>query len=241
MLKPSKLTFLAVPLILLATFALVYFTAINPDAIKQLWQNKLIRVDYLDKVIKYQIITLGIAIVLLLVTNLLSPANSRIFYQLGKPSAPAEPIRWLGIKPGDTWKNVGLNFSVIVTLVTGIFIYLNLFRGNRIEPENMRYLPFVLLFSLMNSFTEEAITRLSVVTALHGKVSPRVIPIFSGLLFGIAHYFGTPGGIIGVLMAGFLGWLLAKSVQETKGIFWAWVIHFLQDVVIFTGLFFSVL
>jgi uncharacterized protein len=39
-------------------------------------------------------------------------------------------------------------------------------------------------------------------------------------------------------LAGFLGWLLAKSIVETRGIFWAWFIHFLQDVIIFTGFFF---
>jgi hypothetical protein len=29
--------------------------------------------------------------------------------------------------------------------------------------------------------------------------------------------------------------LLAKSVVETNGIFWAWFIHFLQDIVIFSA------
>jgi hypothetical protein len=53
------------------------------------------------------------------------------------------------------------------------------------------------------------------------------------------HYFGTPGKIPGVLLAGFLGWFLAKSIGETHGFFWAWLIHFLQDVVIITGLFFQ--
>jgi hypothetical protein len=34
-------------------------------------------------------------------------------------------------------------------------------------------------------------------------------------------------------MTGFLAWLLGKSVLETKGLLWAWFIHFLPDVVIF--------
>jgi uncharacterized protein len=40
---------------------------------------------------------------------------------------------------------------------------------------------------------------------------------------------------VGMLLAGFLGWLLAKSVFETQGLFWAWGIHFLQDVVIISA------
>lgn len=61
----------------------------------------------------------------------------------------------------------------------------------------------------------------------------RAIAILSGLIFGIPHHFGTPGGILGAAMA--------KSVMETRGIFWAWFIHFLQDVVIFAALFSVVL
>jgi hypothetical protein len=45
-----------------------------------------------------------------------------------------------------------------------------------------------------------------------------------------------PGASIGVLLAGFLGWILAKSMRETRGMFWAWFIHFWQDVLIFSFL-----
>ncbi len=51
--------------------------------------------------------------------------------------------------------------------------------------------------------------------------------------FGFAHYYGMPNGIVGVLMAGVLGWLLGKSMLETRGLFWAWFIHFCQDILIF--------
>lgn len=48
----------------------------------------------------------------------------------------------------------------------------------------------------------------------------------------MGHYYGAPYGITGVLMAYFLGWFLGKSIIETKGIFWAWMIHFVQDFLI---------
>jgi hypothetical protein len=63
----------------------------------------------------------------------------------------------------------------------------------------------------MNAFTEEAITRLSVVTALDGILSRPVIYIVSALIFG------APGEMLVSLMAGFAGWLLAKSIAETEG------------------------
>jgi hypothetical protein len=67
-------------------------------------------------------------------------------------------------------------------------------------------------------------------------MSPGRIAIVSGALFGSAHYLGTPGGPSGCLLAGFLGWLLAKSVLETQGIGWAWFIHFVLDVIIFVAI-----
>lgn len=35
-------------------------------------------------------------------------------------------------------------------------------------------------------------------------------------------------------MAGSLGWMLGMAMLETRGFFWAWIIHFIQDVLIFS-------
>ncbi len=96
----------------------------------------------------------------------------------------------------------------------------------------LNILPFSIVFAMSNSFVEESITRLGVVVILKDVLKDKTIPLVSALIFGTAHYWGNPGGIIGVLAAGFLGWLLSKSILETKGIFWAWLIHFLQDIII---------
>lgn len=109
--------------------------------------------------------------------------------------------------------------------------------GQRLCRRQAQNLPFILLLAAMNAFTEESITRLSVVTALDGLTKRPTIYLISALIFGSVHFFGVPGGALGVIMAGFLGWLLARSVVETEGIAWAWFIHFLQDVIIFGGLF----
>jgi hypothetical protein len=54
------------------------------------------------------------------------------------------------------------------------------------------------------------------------------------LFFGIAHFYGVPYGFLGVGLATLNGWLLGKAMLETRGMFWAWWMHFLQDIVIFT-------
>ena len=75
--------------------------------------------------------------------------------------------------------------------------------------------------------------------AFFGQVPEWLVWIKAGLLaffFGLAHYlYGSPSGVIGFLMTGFLAWLLGKSMLETRGLFWAWFIHFLADVIIFAS------
>ena len=92
-------------------------------------------------------------------------------------------------------------------------------------------------FSMANAFSEEAIFRIGIVSPLYGgAMTVPIILLISGAVFGLPHYFGTPSGIIGVLMAGFLGWLLAMSLVETQGLLIAWAIHFAQNVVIITSM-----
>ena len=145
----------------------------------------------------------------------------------------------MGIKPkaGENWMHLGRNFSLVISGVTAIVIYFQLVEGNTISMGNIiSILPFSIVFALTNSFVEESITRLGVVVVLKDTIKDKTIPFVSALLFGSVHYWGSPGGILGVLVAGFLGWFLTKSILETKGFFWAWWIHFLQDVIIISVL-----
>lgn len=97
-----------------------------------------------------------------------------------------------------------------------------------------------LFHALNNSFVEEVTFRHTFASIVeYHKLNPNISKALSMVVFGGVHYFGTPppGKIPGVLLAGFLGWFLSKSIHETKGFFWAWLIHFAQDVIIMTALF----
>ena len=85
-------------------------------------------------------------------------------------------------------------------------------------------------FAAMNALTEELVFRAVPVQLLAGHFDPSAIAVACGVLFGVTHWFGTPGKVPGVLMAGFLGWVMAQSVLDTGGLGWAWVIHVAQDV-----------
>jgi uncharacterized protein len=178
-----------------------------------------------------------IAAPLVLLNLILLGKTGFAYLRINRRAGSVQPVRWLGIKATDNWARQGWQLLAVITTVTAIVIFIQI----PVTIQALQALPSfalpILLLSLSNSLAEELIYRHSIVTALDATPWRRFAALFSGILFGGAHYFGAPGGFPGVLMAGLLGWLLAKSMQETRGFFWAWLIHFIQDVVIISAMF----
>lgn len=187
-----------------------------------------------NRQLAYQSISLLGTLVFLVILNRSRPDQFWQYFRIGKLNAKIQAVPLVGIKPkkGRHWMHYGINFAVVISLVTFTVIYLQ----QMTLPHKNGLLILALLYALSNSFVEESITRLGVVVCLKDRLPHNQIALISGGLFGLVHYWGNPGGLPGVFLAFFLGWFLAKSILETKGIFWAWLIHFLQDIIIITAL-----
>lgn len=182
-------------------------------------------------------IQLGRLVVAALMIGLLLALGYRradFFLVRGRPDASIEPVRWLGFPKPVPWTRFGGQFAVYISL--GLLAFLVL--GGRPEWSTFvraaPMLPGVLLFAALNAFSEEVTYRSPMIAGLEKAVGSRHALWNAAVFFGIGHYFGVPYGIAGVLMAGFLGWFLGKAMVETRGFGWAWFIHFLQDVLIFS-------
>ena len=190
---------------------------------------------YLDSHAKYQLLLVALSALVLTLLYFLSSDNLKLFLSIGNLSAAAKPVEWFGIGEGETWLSAGLYLCALITLGTFSFVYFQ-FRNQKVKArELLPFLGWIALFSITNSFSEEVIYRLGVIAPLYNIIGADEIILLSAILFGLVHFGGMPHGLIGMFMAGFLGWFLAKSVIETQGLFWAWLIHFVQDVVIYTG------
>ena len=207
------------------------------------WAKEIILFENLPKKINsqifYQSISVFGTIIFLFILRHTKKTTFKEYFQKGNVSAEILPEPLIGIKPKakENWLHLGINFSVIISGVTAIVIYFQLIKGTGIAiGDFLNILPYSIVFALSNSFVEESITRLGVVVVFKNILKDRSIPFVSAIVFGTVHYWGNPGGILGVIVAGFLGWFLTKSILETKGIFWAWFIHFLQDVIIISAL-----
>jgi len=183
---------------------------------------------------KYQLLTLPIALASILILFAIF-RNKLRFLKIGKLNAPTERMMLLGVKKGENWKTIGLTFVAVISTVT--LVYLITTYSGQLQHVSPIIVLWAVLFALplaaLNAFTEEIITRWTVAESLKDTLA-KYAPWVSAIIFGSVHYFGIPGGLTGSLLAGFLAWFSVKSIQQTGGMGWALIIHFVQDILIFT-------
>ncbi|MEZ5107286.1 MAG: CPBP family intramembrane glutamic endopeptidase [Draconibacterium sp.] len=226
---------IALPIILV-----VVFTAMILLASQQLKTSKLFDVsqnEYVNFQFNYQFVLLLVTILSLSANYFLNRGNFLNYFSFGNISVPAQELKLFGIKANDSWLKTGISLSIFISLATATFMYFQLKQAQVNWALLQGGILWILLFSLTNSYGEEMIYRMGIVSPLKGLLQPMTIFIISAILFGIPHLAGMPSGLIGATMAGLLGLVLAKSLYETNGFFWAWFIHFLQDVIIIGTLF----
>lgn len=180
-----------------------------------------------------QLLRLLVAAVMIALMLALRRRFAGFYLVKGDLAAEARPIPLLMKKP-DTWKKLGVMLSIFVTGGTLLFLISAARPSVQTLGAALPMLPMILLLAAMNAFSEEMNYRASLLGALQDALTGPQAVMLAAVFFGIGHYYGVPYGIVGVVMAWFLGWLLGKSMVETKGFFWAWFIHFLQDVAIFS-------
>lgn len=176
-------------------------------------------------------LTPAFAVLLFLLISGRRPSD---FYLIkGQIDAEAEPSRLLGMKAPEPWTKLARPFIIIFVVFTVIFLVGSFQPSLDLIVNGLPLLPAALLIAAMNAFNEEFTLRAAPLSELEPGIGKNEGLQITAVYFGLGHYFGYPNGIIGVALAAFLGYFLGKSMIETKGFFWAWLIHFLPDVFIF--------
>lgn len=215
--------------IILATTLLVSSSLYLPNINLHLSEN-----TFIDGLLKYQVLALTVALVVLILTIKLTP-ESLTLLRFGDLNSTALKETWLGINGKSTWRINGLLLTFFISLATGIFMFMAVKQTNSLANFSIKLAPIIIFLSLTNSLSEEIIFRFAVNGNLSSVASKTGVLIISAILFGLPHYFGNPSGVIGVLMSTALGYILSKATYETQGLGLAVLIHFFQDVIIFTG------
>lgn len=181
-----------------------------------------------------QLQRLAVTLVVLAALLLMRYRRQQFFLVRGQLDAPIGLVRWLGYTKTESWTRFGVHWTIYITLGTLAFLVIAGQPPLAALQAALPFLPMVLLLATMNAFSEELTYRASLLGVLDGVIAPRQALFLTATFFGLAHYYGVPYGIIGVVMSTFLGWIEGKAMLETRGFFWAWFIHFWQDVAIFS-------
>ena len=196
------------------------------------WQRYFGKAYVVVQMFGSQLLGLGVALVVLILMMILKRRWSAFFLVKGDLRAPAAPLPAVMSKPG-TWARLGWILAACIAAWTLAILLL----AGQTPPERvlmtLPLLPVVAVMAAMNAFSEEMTYRAGLLTSVHEAVGPHQALLLTAVFFGVAQYYGTLHGLIGVLTATLLGWLLGRSMLETRGFLWPWFLHFVQGIIIF--------
>jgi len=182
--------------------------------------------------------TVALAGAILMSLTLIGSGITRrdLFLRQGDLAAPAQPISFLWPRKPIPWTVFGPVLLVVFGIVLPLFLYFTVHPAFSAGARILHFSPWILGVAALNAANEEFQFRNVLLAHLRNIVTPGEAALLTAVLFGLGHYYGQPSGPIGVLMAGFAGWIWAKSMIETRGSAWAFLIHMVQDIVIFSFL-----
>lgn len=177
-----------------------------------------------------------LAVSLAMIATLLVLGYKRrdFFLARGDASARIDPVPLLGFPKPDPWPWFGLQWAIYIAAALAALEYFSLRPSGVVLLKVVPMLPSILVYAGLNAFNEEMTYRAPMLATLEPVGGSTHALWMSAYFFGIAHYFGTPGGVVGGMASIFMGWILGKGMVETRGLFWPWWIHFLSDIAIFS-------
>lgn len=230
-LRPLRDYLLILLVILLASFGSVRLTNMKP------WQNRFAAADapFALSMLGEQLRRLTVSLAVIAAFLLLRYRRDGFFLVKGQLDATGAPIRWLGITRPYSYRRFGPLAALCISLGLGVFLVIG---GGlpHVSPGSVTLLTVaaVVLLAATNAFNENMTYRAAPLATLEPAIGPSQAMLLTAVLFGVGHFYGVPYGIVGVIMAAALGWILNKTMLETHGFVWPWFIHFCQDALVFS-------
>jgi len=212
---------------------LVFGTVLQNLGEMSFWQSRFVG-SFRSTMLGTQLLRVALALIMITVLLALGYRRRQCFLIRGDLKAPAGRVRWLGIDESTPWHHLAPIAAVLIGLGTLTFLVIGTRPGLSMIGRVVPALPAVLLLAAMNAFGEEVSYRATLLAPLGQAIGNTHALILTAVFFGIGHFYGVPYGVVGVVMATFLGWFLGKAMLETRGLLWPWFIHFVQDVLIFS-------
>jgi membrane protease YdiL (CAAX protease family) len=223
--------FWAKEIILLVVLGISFFVSLLKPLRK--YQERFGQMAWLVGTASIRILVVVISFIMMGALLLMGLHRKDFYFTKGKLDAPADGVRWLGLKPGTPWTKFAPLFTLIVFLVLLVFLVFTTKVPLRLAATSLLWLPMFVFIAGINSFGEELGIRAPMLATIHPVIGKNQAMLLTAVYFGLLHLDSWPAGAIWALETGFLAWILAKSMLETRGSLWAWLIHLIVDIPVY--------
>lgn len=134
------------------------------------------------------------------------------------------------------WSRLGPLAMLVFAVPLCIQLALTTHTHSHLVARVFELLPLGIAFAAVNAAQEELRFRAVPLALAVPVVGGERAIWMTATAFGVGHWFGHPSGPSGVALTLIGGLVLAKAMFETRGLFWPWAIHAVQDVAIFAFL-----
>lgn len=156
-----------------------------------------------------------------------------LFLQIGDLRARVQSEPFFRFQRPISWMQFSLTLLLIFAVLLPPYLSWTLDPQSDHVQRLLVALPWAAATSVLNAANEEFQFRSVLLARLTNIALPKEAFLAVAIIFGVGHYFGQPSGWGGVFLAGFAGWIWAKSMVETRGFGCAFAMHFVQDLVVF--------
>jgi membrane protease YdiL (CAAX protease family) len=143
------------------------------------------------------------------------------------------PVRWTMLAP-----------VFILLMIYGLTEQLRYILGNGRAAQRPEWFALIVLsmtFAMINAASEEFRFRFVLLARGRRAVGASTALWMTSLNFGLAHWnSGHPGGPTGVVSTALFASLLTRSLYDTEGGLWAWLMHLSGDIIILVVVLFRV-
>lgn len=131
------------------------------------------------------------------------------------------------------WTLVGPLAFVILAIPLVVELILEIHPNFALAHNILSALPTIIVFGIINAAQEEFTYRVVYLARLAPVVGAGWALLITSVNFGINHWVGGhPNGLAGVVTVAVAGYILGRSMLDTRGIAWAWIIHTAADIIV---------
>jgi membrane protease YdiL (CAAX protease family) len=131
------------------------------------------------------------------------------------------------------WTLVGPLAFVVLAIPLIVELVLEIHPNIALAHNMLSLLPLIIVFGIINAAQEEFTYRAVYLARLAPVVGTGQALLITSVNFGINHWVGGhPDGLVGAVTVALAGYILGRSMLDTHGIAWAWIIHTAADIIV---------